>query len=173
MDMIASLTMMLVASAAQSAPADARLADLGDGYVRVETPVYSIDVPKGWLVSEETRWGQRKMRPEGGAGELGAMTAPPGRQSWEQLYRTSLYFIMREDGGTATPYTLTKTKQGYEAASFSVLDAEGFAARRFMLIRHETKGLLALSVRIPERAKEEDWARHFARMVDSAVFRER
>ncbi|MFM9872861.1 MAG: hypothetical protein ACKVQS_05275 [Fimbriimonadaceae bacterium] len=149
---------------------DAKLIDLADGYVRVEAKTYSMEVPKGWVVEAETRWGQRKIAPSGG-GELGAMTAPPSQQSWDELYDTALYFIMRDEKGTATPYEKVKTKRGYEAASFSVLDKEGFAKRRYMMIKEPTKGLLALSVKIPDQKSEKEWAGHFKRMVDTALFK--
>ncbi|MCA0360457.1 MAG: hypothetical protein LCH41_05330 [Armatimonadetes bacterium] len=156
----------------QGAPRDAEFTDLGDGFIRVTAPTYMVDLPKGWKVSEETRWGARKMSPKEGEGEMGAMTAPPGRQSWDQLYRTSLYFIMREGEGEATPYTLTKTAKGYEAATFSVVNNDGFADRRYVLIRSEKHGLLALNVRIPSKEEEKKWESNFRRMVDSAVFRD-
>jgi hypothetical protein len=150
--------------------ADAKLVDLKDGYVRVEGKTYSIEIPKGWTVEPETRWGQRKISPSGG-GELGAMTAPPSQQSWDELYDTALFFIMRDEKGDATPYEKVKTKQGYEAASFSVLDKERFAKRRFIMIKEPNKGLLALSVKIPDKKLEDVWAAHFKRMVDTAQFK--
>jgi hypothetical protein len=161
---------LLALGQATPPPPDAKLTPLGDGFVRVESATYTIEVPQGWKVSEETPWGQRKAAPKGG-GELGVMTAPPGRQSWESLYRTSLYFILREDPeGQATPYELVKRKDGLEAAQFSVVNKEGFAYRRFFLLRHPSKGLLALSVRIPDRKNEKQWASSFKRMIDTAVF---
>ncbi|MDI9637364.1 hypothetical protein QPK87_10590 [Kamptonema cortianum] len=151
-------------------PADAKIVDLGDGYVRVEAKTYSIEVPQGWSVSPETRWGQRKISPEG-KGELGAMTAPPSQQSWDQLYQTALYFILRDGDGKPTKYEIVKTKRGYQAAAFNILDESGFAKQRYMMIKHETKGLLALSVAIPDKKSEEVWAGHFKRMVDTAQFK--
>jgi len=149
---------------------DAKITDLGDGYWRVETKSYSVEVPRGWKVSEETPWGQRKVKPEAGNGALGVMTAPPSRQTWDDLYRTSLYFILREKGGKATPYKLTKTTSGLEAASFEVLDSKGFADRRFVLLKHKEKGLLAISVDIPSKERDTEWKVHFERMVRSAKF---
>ncbi|MCU0316608.1 MAG: hypothetical protein MUC92_08450 [Fimbriimonadaceae bacterium] len=167
--MITSLILVLM-QADQKSPSDAKVVDLKDGYVLVVSASYSIEVPKGWVVSEETRWGQRKAAPEEGRGELGVMTAPPGRQTWDQLYRTSLYFILREDDGKATPYKVTKLENGLEAATFEVLNKEGFANRRYVLVRHPEKGLLALSVRIPGKDQEKEWQKHFERMVKSAKF---
>lgn len=164
------LVTFLAATILQTTPQDAKLVDLKDGYVRVETATYQLEVPKDWKVTAETRWGQRKFYPEG-KGELGAMTAPPSQQSWDQLYETALYFILRDEEGKPTPYEKTKTKQGYEAASFSVLNKEGFATQRFMMIKHETKGLLALSIKIPSQKDEEKWTGYFKRMVDTAIFK--
>lgn len=151
-------------------PSDAKITDLQDGYSRVQTSTYAIEVPNGWKVSAETPWGQRKAQPEQGGGELGVMTAPPGRQSWDQLYETSLSFILREDNGKATPYRLSKTKSGLEAASFEVLDKDGFAARRYVLIRDEAQGLLALSVNVPNRRADKQWSQHFKRLIETARF---
>ncbi len=169
------LTLILAAAIADqpapSGPPDAKLTRLGDGYMRVETQTYIIEVPEGWGVTRETPWGQRDAAPEGAKGKLGVMTAPPGRQSWDSLYRTSLYFITRDEPGRATPYELTKLKSGLEAMTFTVRDAEGFDQRRYVLVRDEKKGLLALSVRIPGPSEAEIWKAHFQRMVDSARFK--
>lgn len=157
--------------ASMKLPKDATAKDLGDGYVRVTTPDYTIDLPKGWEVGTETPWGQRKMAPSQGRGELGVMTAPPSRQGWDQIYQTSLYFILREERGLeATPYEMTKTKKGYEAAQFGVKDRSGFMKKRYVLIKHEEKGLMALSVSMPNKDSEKAWRKHFQRMVDSATF---
>lgn len=151
-------------------PKDATVTNLEDGYSRVVTASYSIEVPTGWDVSTETPWGQRKASPKASSGELGVMTAPPGQQSWEQLYQTSLYYILRESKGTATTYRLGKTKSGLETASFEVLDNEGFAARRFILIRGKDGQLLALSVKVPARAADKEWTKHFDRLTRTAKF---
>ena len=139
-------------------------------YETLKTDAYSIEIPKGWKVSPETFFGQRKVKPSSGRGELGLMTAPPSRQSWQQLYQTSLFYILREEKGKATPYKLTKTKRGYEAATFDVVNKDGFNSRRYVLIKHPEKGLLAISVSIPEKSTEIEWAKHFKRMVDTATF---
>lgn len=149
-------------------PKDAEVVDLKDGFIRVKTSAYSLEVPKGWKVSPETPWGARKMVPTEGRGELGAMTAGPTRASWDDLYRTSLYFIQREEQGKPTPYTVSKTAQGYEAASFTVLDKEGFAARRYVLLKDKNGRVLALNVRIPGRQAEPKLVPIFERMVRTA-----
>ncbi|MCG9895883.1 MAG: hypothetical protein MH204_10460 [Fimbriimonadaceae bacterium] len=167
--MAATVLSILLANPAP--PSDAKLVDLGDGFVRVEAPTYSIEVPKGWRVGRETPWGQRDAKPVGGEGKLGVMTAPPSRQSWDSLYRTSLYFILRERPGKATPYKVTKREDGLEACTFSIIDDTGFAARRYVLLKHPEKGLLALSVQIPGRDAEAAWEKNFQRMVSTARFR--
>jgi hypothetical protein len=170
--MLASaMFLMVVGSERIQVAPDATAVDLKDGYVRVTTKDYEIDIPKAWSVEEETPWGARAMRPKQGRGELGVMTAPPSERSWDDLYRTSLFFILREERGEATPYTLTKTKRGYEAAQFSVLDDKGFAKRRYVLIREKSQGLLALSVKVPSKEADAEWQKHFSRMVESATFR--
>lgn len=151
-------------------PKDAKTVNLNDGYSRVETESYVIELPTGWKVSEQTPWGQRKANPKGSQGELGVMTAPPGRQSWEQLYQTSLYFILREEEGKAMPYRLSKTPSGLETASFEVLDGSGFASRRFILIRGKDGRLLALSVKVPSREADKEWTKHFERLSRTARF---
>lgn len=100
------------------------------------------------------------------------MTAPPSSQAWDQLYQTALYFIRREEKGKPTPYRLTKTARRLEAASFEVLDGEGFAARRYVMIKDKSRGLLALSVKVPSRDADKQWSKHFDRMITSAKFKD-
>lgn len=169
--MLAVLTVSAICLAAIGMQGkDYSVVDLEDGFVRLETKTYSIEVPKGWEIGKETPWGDRKVTPSNG-GQLGAMTAPPSQQSWEELYQTALYFINREEKGKATPFEKVKTKRGYEAASFSVLDDEGFAKRRFVMVKHPEKGLLALSVKITDKKQEKELASYFKRMVDTAEFK--
>lgn len=147
---------------------DAKIVDLKDGFVRVDTASYSLEVPKGWEVSPETSFGQREMTSS--EGKMTAMTAAGGgRQGWEQLYRTSLFFIMREKKGQATPYKISKSSQGYEACTFSILDEKGFADRRYVILKNpKTENILALSVKIPNQKKEKDLQAAFDRMVRTA-----
>lgn len=165
------LSLALSILAVTQTPSDAKIIDLGDNYCRIEAATYSVEVPKGWEVSSETPWGQRTMHPKSKSGELAVMTAPPGSQTWDQLYKTSLYFILRESKGKPTPYRISKMPSGLEAASFEVLDDTGFAGRRYILIKHESKGLLALSVKVPSREADKEWSKHFRRLVRSAVFK--
>ncbi len=151
---------------------DAKVTDLKDGFVRVETASYSLEVPKGWEIGEETSFGQREMKaPVAKKGEMTAMTAPGGgKQGWDRLYQTSLFFIMRSSpvGSKATPYKLSKTKQGYQAASFNVLDEKGFAISRYVILKDEKDSILALSVKIPDAKNEKDLLAKFDRLVKTA-----
>ncbi|KAA0236955.1 MAG: hypothetical protein EDM74_10700 [Armatimonadetes bacterium] len=164
------LVTLLATSLLSQLPQDAKVLDLGDGYSRVVTATYSVELPTGWDISSETRWGQRKAHPNGSNGELGIMTAPPGQQSSDELYHTSLFFILREKKGKPTPYRLGKTSDGLETASFEVVDRQGFAARRYILIRNVDGRLLALSVHVPNREADKQWSAHFERLLRTARF---
>jgi hypothetical protein len=167
------ISIALTTLAFAQTPSDAKITDLGDGYSRIQASAYSVEVPNGWEVSNQTPWGQRTMHPKDKAGELAVMTAPPGSQTWDQLYETSLFFILRESKGKPTPYCLGKTPKGLETASFEVLDDEGFPSRRYILIRDKSKGLLALSVKVPSREADKEWTKHFERLVRTAAFAEK
>lgn len=171
MKLLAAILTILPTMAFGQAPADAKMKDLKDGFVRVETASYTIEVPKGWTVSRETSFGQRTM--EGNRGTMTAMTAAGGgSQGWERLYRTSLWFISREmPNYKATPYKLSKTSQGYEAASFSMLDDKGFAKARYVLLKAPNGNLLALSVKIPGKSEERELVAQFDRLIRTAVVR--
>ena len=160
------LALTLATLLAQTSPTDAKIVDLKDGFVRVSTAVYSIEVPKGWAVSRETSFGQRKVK--GSGGDLGVMTAGRTQATWDELYRTSLYFIMRDRKGKATPYQISKTDQGYEACSFTVLNEDGFADRRFVLLKNKAGDAIALDVQIRDPKLEKELAKYFERMVKSA-----
>ena len=164
-------TLLTIATSFAQSSADSTITDLKDGYSRVTTSTYTVEVPNGWAVSKQTPWGARRIQPGRGSGELGVMTAPPGMQSWDQLYQTALFFIQREAKGKATPYRLTKTPQGLEAASFEVLDGAGFPSRRYVMMKDNAKGLMALSVKVPGRKADTQWTKHFERLIRSAKFR--
>lgn len=169
--MTALFATIFLAVSAQSAPTDARLIDLKDGFTRVETRAYTIEVPTGWTVSRETSFGQRDIRPASAdAGTLGVMTAGPTRASWDSLYETSLWFIRREMRGTATPYQISKTEQGYEACSFSILDDQSRPIARYVLLKSPDGRVLALSVKIPVADREKPLQAAFDRMVRTARF---
>ena len=148
--------------------ADMKKTDLEDGWTRVETAAYTVEIPKGWTLGKETPYGAREVKPSEGKGEMGTMTAGPTDEGWDALVRTSLGFILREKPGKATPYTLSKSKGGYEACSFRVIDLDGFAARRYTLLKAPSKKVLALSVKIPDKASEKAYDAIFKRMVDTA-----
>jgi hypothetical protein len=153
------------------APLDAKIVDLKDGFVQVVTRAYTVEVPKGWTVSRETGFGQREF--ESSKGRLTAMTANAGpKPDWDGLYRTSLYFIMREKRGKATPYELGKTDKGYGTCSFSILNSEGFADRRYVLLHNPKGPVLALSVKIPDPKQESELKTAFDRLVRTARFGE-
>lgn len=137
-------------------------------FVKVETDRYVLEVPKGWTIGAVTPWGARDMTPAKGEGKLGAMTAGPTKASWDELYRTSLFFIKREGEGKETPFRVGKTKQGYACMSFEMVDKTGFADRRYTLLKNDVGYALALSVRIPSRAEEKDYLASFQHMVDTA-----
>jgi len=152
-------------------PADVRIEPLGDGYVRVIAPKYTVEVPEGWHVGDVTPYGSRDFEPATGAGDMNVMTAPPSESTWEDTYRTALYFILRNNPtDTPTPYDVQQRDDGIEAATFVVHNREGFAYRRFVLLKHPAKGLLALSVRIPSKDDEAAWQSSFDRMVQTATF---
>ncbi|MCC7434805.1 MAG: hypothetical protein IT363_08970 [Methanoregulaceae archaeon] len=140
-------------------------------FVTFESDRYSFEVPKGWNVGKETPWGARDVVPGNGSGKLGAMTAGPTRASWEELYRTSLYFIKREGEGKETPFRVGKTKQGYESMSFEMINKDGWADRRYTLLKNDAGSALALSVKIPTRKDEKQYAQWFQHMVDTAKLR--
>lgn len=112
-------------------------------FVTFESDRYSFEVPKGWTVGKETPWGARDVTPGSGNGKLGAMTAGPTRASWDELYRTSLFFIKREGEGKETPFRIGKSKQGYESMSFEMINREGWADRRYTLLKNESGYALA------------------------------
>jgi hypothetical protein len=162
------LVLIALLSVALSAFGDnPKIVKLGDGFVRVEAAAYSIEIPEGWEVGQESGFGQRKMTHE--KGEMTAMTAAGGgKQSWDQLYQTSLYFIKWNNKGTPTPYKVSKTKSGYEAASFSMIDKDGFADERFVLLKGPTGNLLALSIKIPTQQDAKTLEPIFDRLVKTA-----
>ena len=152
-------------------PPDVRVESLGDGFVRVTAPKYTVEVPEGWHVGEVTPYGSRDFEPATGSGDMNVMTAPPSESTWEDTYQTALYFILRRSpSDTPTPYRVYKKDNGLEAATFTVQNQDGFAYRRFVLLKHPTKGLLALSVRIPSQADEAAWKSSFDRLVETAEF---
>lgn len=159
-----------IALCAQDAPAakDVKLSKGPKGMETVETNKYTIEFPVGWAVGAETPWGARDITPNVGPGRLGAMTAGPTKAGWDELYKTSLGFIKREEPGTETSYRAGKTKQGYDCMSFEVKNKAGFASRRYTLIRNVAGNVLALSIRIPSPEQEKHFVEMFKHMVETA-----
>lgn len=155
------------ASLAQGRANDTKTEDLKDGYVRVTTASYTLEVPKGWDVSGETSFGQREM--SGAKTKMTAMTAGGGGgpTNWDQLYQTAVWFSTRE-GGKATPYKLSKSAQGYEAMSYTVVNENGFATNRYVILKAPKGAILALSVKIPDEKRESELMKHFDRLVKTA-----
>ncbi|MCE9558235.1 MAG: hypothetical protein K8R88_04725 [Armatimonadetes bacterium] len=163
-----SLPILALSLALQSSPKDAKLTDLKDGFVQVDTTEYTVQVPKSWTVSTQTPWGARTMTNKENPSELGVMTGGASQADWKQLYQTSLYFIMREEKGKASPYVLGKSKQGYESMSFSVMNEEDYASRRFLILKAKSGSILALSIRIADKKEEKTLIKQFQRMVETA-----
>ncbi len=153
---------------AQADRTDAQLKKSSNGFTVVETDKYIIEVPDGWAVGKETPWGARDITPKTGPGQLGAMTAGPTKAGWDQLYKTSLFFIKQEEPGTETPFRTGKTKHGYDSMSFDVKNKDGFFNRRYTLIRNTAGNVLALSIRIPSPEAEKTFGEMFKHMVDTA-----
>ena len=170
-------------------------------YQKVETKNYTIEVPENWEVGEETSFGQREIHPgkemkenkeikeaketrnakeivvDRGA-SMSSMTGPGlGRQTWKQLYDTSLYFITRgpnKDKMKATQYQIGKSKQNFETCSWTMTDPDGVLLQRHLVLKNTRGNILALSVKIPPTTAKETKERLetiFQHMVDTAVVR--
>lgn len=138
------------------------------GFTLLDTDKYVIQVPTGWTAGKETPWGARDITLESGPGKMGAMTAGPTKDGWDALYKTSLYFIKREEAGSETPYRTGKTKQGYDFMSFEVKNNNGFANRRYALLKSSQGRVLALSIKIPTPGQEDAFKEMFQHMIDTA-----
>ncbi len=147
---------------------DVKTEDLGDGFVRITAPKYVVEIPKGWEVGRETSFGQREYM--GADGEMGTMTGSAKGSNWDRLYQTSLFFIRRSMKGEPTPYKIVKAKQGYEAMTFNMMYEERPVAR-YVILMNDKEEILALSVKIPTKAKQKEMEKAFQRMVDTAKMR--
>lgn len=143
-----------------------KVLDLKDGFVRVKTPKYEVEVPSGWEVGAQTSFGQREFSSKKD-GQMSAMTGNAREQSWDQLYQTSLFFIKRSIKGTPTPFKVFKSKQGYEAISFSMVVDE-LPVARYVILKNDKKDILALSVKIPTKTARESLGAIFDRLVTTA-----
>lgn len=153
----------------QGSATDAKMETLEGGYVRVSTTAYSVEVPKEWIVGAQTPWGARSITPaKESKTELGVMTAGVTKQSWDELYKTSLFFILRQEQGKATPYRLGKTKTGYESCSFEVANTKGIVNRKYVLLKSPKGAAIALSVIIGDPSQDKQISAYFDRMVATA-----
>lgn len=141
------------------------------GFTLVNAAKYAIQVPTGWTVGTESPWGARDISPKTGPGKMGAMTAGPTKDSWDSLYKTSLFFIKREQAGSETQFRTGKTKQGYECISFEVKNRDGFASRRYTILKDPKGNALALSIKIPTPGQEKAFVAMFQHMVDTAMLK--
>lgn len=153
--------------AAILALAEPTITDLKDGFIRVETKKYTVEVPKGWEVGEETSFGQREFHSD--KGELGTMTGSAKGATWDRLYNTSLYFIQRREKATPTPYRLGKNKKGYETMSFEMIGKDNKPTSKYVILKNSKEEILALSVRIMQGKSEKELAQAFERLVNTAV----
>ena len=153
-------------------------------YRKTETKTYTVETPDGWEVGQETPFGQREIRPaketaaDRGA-SMSSMTGPGlGRQSWQQLYETSLFFITRyapnSEKMKATPYQLGKSRQKFETCSWTMTDVDGKPLQRHVILKHSDGNILALSVKIPSAAtkdSKDQLEAIFQHLVDTAMVR--
>lgn len=166
---LSTLSILLVSLGLQAPKDSGTREDLGDGFVKYHTSSYTLELPKEWLVGELMPWGARSITPEPKSQtELGVMTAGVTKQTWDQLYKTSLFFIMRQEPGKATPFKVKKMPNGYEACSFQVMNDKGFAKRRYVLLKSQKGEAIALSVIISDQKDEKKIAGYFDRMVKTA-----
>lgn len=176
-----SAVLATTAMAAMGAPPQAPVAS-PKKFVTLDTKSYTLESPDGWVVSEETPFGQREMHPKEDArgeknGAMSAMTgAGLGKQEWEQLYRTSLYFTTRSFPPAkydAKPFTLLKTRKGYDACTWTIEEkSTKRVAARYVILKSTTGNILALSVKVPasaEKAKKKVLDAQFQHLVDTAV----
>ena len=164
--MIAPLVSLVLT---QAGTPDVNITPLSGGFVRVTSKEYSVEVPQSWTVGNQTPWGARSITASKNSNtELGVMTAGVTKKSWDDLYQTSLFFILRQEKGKATPYRLGKTKTGYEACSFEVANEAGFVNRKYVLLKSPHGSAIALSVIIGEKSKAKEIGGYFDRMVQTA-----
>jgi hypothetical protein len=172
-------------------------AGLQTKYVKLKTTLYTLELPAGWEAGAETPFGQREIKPvratdtakpaeksvakgaiKGDEGQsLGVMSAMSAQglatSSWDQLYKTSLFYITRSDRSDkikATPYKLSKTKLGLESCSWTMQDAEGVSHARYTILKSPKGPILALSVKFPNRESQKRLDAYFQHVVDTALF---
>ena len=139
------------------------------------------EVAKSGDIGESRGDKSASSRPETEKGpSMSSMTGPGlGKQSWDQLYKTSLFYITRSgrEGGSKmkpTAYTLGKSKQGFETCSWTMNDTDSHPLARHVILKHTNANILALSVKLPPaatRETKERLERIFQHMVNTAVVR--
>lgn len=160
------LTKLIATLKAPFAKAD--IVDLQDGFVRVVTDEYQIEIPHGWHVGGQTSFGQRTFKPsQEEIGFLEAMTGSADGETWEALYKTALFYIQKDTAGTPTSYTLSHSAQGYEAISFSMMNGDVPTAH-YVIFKNTEEEILVLSVTVPDRASDTKLAPVFERLVSTA-----
>ena len=70
---------------------------------------------------------------------------------------------------TATRPAMGKTKQGFETASWSMLNRKKTVVARYVVLKSKADNILALSVKIPAEADRTQLEAIFERMVSTAV----
>jgi hypothetical protein len=143
---------------------DLKTTDLKDGFVRVETPKYVIEVPKGWEVGEETSFGQREIN----GGGMTTMTGGRTKATWDELYKTSLYFIRRGTKDEPTPFRLGKNKKGYETMSFEMVNKDKQPSSKYVILKNAKAEILALSIKIKSPKSEKEMDKIFLRLISTA-----
>ena len=151
---------------ALTALGDYEAIDLKDGFVRVNTKKYSVEIPKGWEVGEETGFGQREYVSK--KGEMSTMTGSAVNRTWDQLYQTSLFFVRRSGAGEPTPYKLSKSAKGLDVMSFEMVNDKKQPVSKYVIFKNDKSEILALSVKIKDRSVEKDLEKAFERMVKTA-----
>jgi hypothetical protein len=177
---IAAAVLMSACNGGSCRGSAAKPAEPAAKFRTMDTAAFTLQVPSGWVVSEETPWGARDIRPEK-SGEMGgasmsSMTGPGlGRSSWDRLYDTSLYFITRgEKAGAlkASPYEVGRSPKGFEMCSWTMSDARGNTVQRHAILKHTNGNILALSAKTPPAASAADASKlngMFRHMLETAV----
>lgn len=103
---------------------------------------------------------------------MSTMTAPGAHnEPWEQLYNTSLFFIMQQykkGEVKAMPFKVTKAPQGYEACSWTVEEKDGGIRARHVVLRNSAGKILALSIKFATTKGNEADDAAFEHMVTTA-----
>ena len=141
-------------------------------YVKSANDKYAIEAPEGWEISAETPFGQREIASkQKKSGSMSVMSAAgSGAKSWDELYRTSLYFITRyqKEELKATPYKLGKTKSGLESCSWDMTDRDGKLRSKHVILKETSGKILALSGRFQPETDTKTLESDFRHLVETA-----